>query len=61
MAGINKVILVGNVGRDPEIRSLNSGSKVQTSLSPHRKPGATNIGQIKAGALNLTLMGIKGE
>lgn len=28
MAGINKAILVGNVGRDPEIRSLNSGSQV---------------------------------
>ncbi len=29
MAGsINKVILVGNLGRDPEIRSLNSGDKV---------------------------------
>ena len=25
---INKVILVGNLGRDPEIRSLNSGDKV---------------------------------
>lgn len=28
MAGVNKAILVGNVGRDPEIRSLNSGSQV---------------------------------
>lgn len=25
---INKVILVGNVGRDPEVRNLDSGSKV---------------------------------
>lgn len=29
MAGsINKVILVGNLGRDPEVRSMNSGDKV---------------------------------
>lgn len=28
MAGINKVILVGNLGKDPEIRSLESGRKV---------------------------------
>lgn len=29
MAGsVNKVILVGNVGRDPEVRSLQDGSKV---------------------------------
>ena len=25
---VNKVIIVGNLGRDPEIRSLNSGDKV---------------------------------
>ncbi len=25
---VNKVILIGNVGRDPEIRSMNSGDKV---------------------------------
>ncbi len=28
MAGVNKVILVGNLGRDPEIRRLNSGASV---------------------------------
>ncbi|MDH3921030.1 MAG: single-stranded DNA-binding protein, partial [Rhodospirillales bacterium] len=29
MAGsVNKVILVGNLGRDPEIRSLQDGTKV---------------------------------
>jgi len=28
MAGVNKVILVGNLGQDPEVRFLSSGSKV---------------------------------
>ena len=28
MAGVNKVILVGNLGRDPEVRALESGVKV---------------------------------
>jgi single-strand DNA-binding protein len=28
MAGINKVILVGNLGDDPEVRSLNNGGEV---------------------------------
>lgn len=30
MAGVNKAILVGHVGRDPEIRSLTSGGRVAT-------------------------------
>ncbi len=30
MAGINKVILVGNLGADPEVRSLENGTKVAT-------------------------------
>ena len=28
MAGVNKVILVGNLGRDPEVRALENGVKV---------------------------------
>ena len=28
MAGVNKVILLGNVGKDPEVRALDNGRKV---------------------------------
>ena len=28
MAGINKVIIVGNLGKDPEIRSFQNGGRV---------------------------------
>lgn len=28
MSGVNKVILVGNLGRDPEVRTLENGTKV---------------------------------
>ncbi len=28
MAGVNKVILVGNLGKDPEVRSMNNGGEV---------------------------------
>lgn len=28
MAGINKVILIGNLGKDPEVRALEGGAKV---------------------------------
>lgn len=28
MAGVNKVILVGNLGKDPEVRTLENGRKV---------------------------------
>ncbi len=28
MAGVNKVILIGNLGKDPEVRSMQSGDRV---------------------------------
>ncbi len=28
MSGVNKVILIGNLGKDPEVRSLEGGAKV---------------------------------
>ena len=30
MAGVNKVILIGNLGNDPEVRTLENGTKVAT-------------------------------
>ena len=42
MAGsVNKVILVGNLGADPEIRSLTSGDRVANLGWRPPKPGAT--------------------
>ena len=28
MASVNKVILIGNLGRDPEVRTMQNGGKV---------------------------------
>ncbi len=37
MSGVNKVILLGNLGKDPEVRNLESGAKVATfSLATNR-------------------------
>lgn len=37
MSGVNKVILLGNLGKDPEIRNLESGAKVASfSLATNR-------------------------
>lgn len=37
MSGVNKVILLGNLGRDPEIRNLESGARVASfSLATNR-------------------------
>ena len=36
MAGVNKAILVGNLGDDPEARSLNNGGEVVFGPDGHR-------------------------
>jgi single-strand DNA-binding protein len=44
MAGsVNKVILVGNLGADPEVRSFQNGARSATCASPLRKAGRTAI------------------
>jgi single-strand DNA-binding protein len=47
MAGsVNKVILIGNLGRDPEIRSMNSGDKVcNLSLATSESWNDKNTGE----------------
>lgn len=46
MAGVNKVILIGNLGRDPEIRTLESGVKVaRFSLATTESYNDRNTGQ----------------
>lgn len=49
MAGsVNKVILVGNLGRDPEVRSMQDGSKiVQLSLATSESWKDRNTGERK--------------
>lgn len=37
MASVNKVILIGNLGRDPELRSASSGAILNFSLATSRR------------------------
>ena len=61
MAGVNKVILVGNLGADPEARSLNNGGevvnmRVATSESWKDRDGNRQFGVARPG-----FFGTKGE
>ena len=48
MSGVNKVILVGNMGRDPEVRHLESGVAVATfSLATSETYKDRNSGERK--------------
>ncbi|MDJ0895012.1 MAG: single-stranded DNA-binding protein [Alphaproteobacteria bacterium] len=45
---VNKVILVGNLGRDPEVRTLNSGSRVANlSLATSERWRDRNSGEMQ--------------
>lgn len=47
MASVNKVILLGNVGRDPEVRYLSSGKAVATfSLATSTRRKDKNTGEV---------------
>ncbi len=45
MAGINKVILVGNLGKDPEVRTLENGTKVANFTMATSETYKTKDGQ----------------
>ena len=60
VGSVNKVILLGNLGRDPEIRSLQSGSKMATfSLATSRrwKDKATQEQKDKTSWHNVVIFG----
>ena len=53
---VNKIILVGNVGRDPDIQQTKSGTKVaHLSLATNRRPPAGAEGQERTDWHRLTL------
>ncbi|MDP9196115.1 MAG: single-stranded DNA-binding protein [Pseudomonadota bacterium] len=48
MASVNKVILVGNVGKDPEIRTMQNGGKVASfSLATSERYTSKATGEVK--------------
>lgn len=53
---VNKIILVGNVGRDPDIQQTKSGTKVaHMSLATNRRPPSGADGQERTDWHRLTL------
>ena len=60
VGSVNKVILLGNIGRDPEIRSMQSGSKMATfslATSKRWKDKATQEQREKTSWHNIVVFG----
>ncbi|SVA57540.1 uncharacterized protein METZ01_LOCUS110394, partial [marine metagenome] len=60
VGSVNKVILLGNLGRDPEIRSIQSGSKMATfsmATSKRWKDKATQEQRDKTSWHNIVVFG----
>ena len=48
MAGLNKVMLIGNLGKDPEVRTLENGTKVANfSIATSEKWTDKGTGEVK--------------
>ncbi|HYX78606.1 MAG TPA: single-stranded DNA-binding protein [Solirubrobacterales bacterium] len=61
---INRVILTGNLTRDPELRSLQSGTsvcKLRVAVNSRRKDSASGEWVDKANYFDVTVWGAQGE
>lgn len=64
MANINRVVLVGNLTRDPELRSLQGGNsvcKLRIAVNTRRKDSATGQWTEKPNYFDVTVWGQQGE
>ena len=64
MANINRVVLVGNLTRDPELRHTPSGTAVcslRLAVNTRRKDGATGEWTEKPNYFDITVWGNQGE
>ena len=64
MANINRVVLVGNLTRDPELRHLQSGTavcKLRIAVNTRQKDGATQQWVDKPNYFDVTVWGNQGE
>jgi len=63
-SNINRVVLTGNLTRDPELRSLPSGSSVcslRLACNTRKKDGATGEWTDKPNYFDITVWGAQGE